>query len=447
MSKESLGICDAVALTGSGKVDCLELVDACVSRIEKFEPTIKAWATFDADRVRKQANSLDERRRSGKPAGRLHGIPVGIKDIIDTALIPTEFGSSLFSGRLPKTDATLVSRLKAEGAIIMGKTVTAAMATFMPGPTTNPHDPGRTPGGSSSGSAAAVAAFMTPGAVGTQTNGSVIRPASYCGTVGYKPSFGLIPRTGILTQSPFLDQVGVFTRKVEDAALLAEVMMGPDNADRASIAHPVAPPLQRICNGQPPLPPKFGLVRTAIWDQAEKATREGFAELQEALGEQVEIVDLPSSFDAVWDHLKIINEAEMAAWYGAFFDRSPGHFDDRFTGQIQRGRSVSAIDYMAAMYHRERLLGVLDELFDTYDVLLTPAAAGAAPEGLGSTGSPAFCTTWTYCGVPTVSLPLLYDEDSLPIGVQLVGQYLDDGRLLRTARWLHEQMQPVQSST
>lgn len=438
MSAESLGICDAVALTSDGTLGCVELVEDCIRRIEQYEPAIQAWAFFNPDGVRRQAAALDDLRRSGKTTGSLHGIPIGIKDIIDTALIPTEFGSELFSGRLPKSDAVLVERLKAAGAIIMGKTVTAKMATFMPGKTTNPHNPNHTPGGSSSGSAAAVAAFMAAGAVGTQTNGSVIRPASYCGTVGYKPSYGLIPRSGILTQSPFLDQVGVFARSVNDAALLAEVMMGGDPADKSSLGGQTTPALHQICTSEPPLPPKFGMVKTAIWDQADQTTRVGFEELQDVLGGQIELVELPKNFDTVWDHLKTVNEAEMAAWYRPFYEHGPEFFDDVVSAQIERGRKISAPEYIAAMQYRSQLNAILDRVFNNYDALITPAAAGAAPASLDHTGSPAFCTTWTYCGVPAVTLPLLTAEDNMPVGVQLIGSCLDDGRLLRCARWLSE---------
>jgi len=440
MALESLGICQAVKLLSGGNVSALELVEDCLKRVDEYDPAIMAWAWLDPDYVKRQAEALDAARRSGKPTGRLHGIPIGIKDIIDTALVPTEHGSEIFKGRLPKTDAVLVDRLRQQGAIVMGKTVTASLATFMPGKTTNPHNHAHTPGGSSSGSAAAVASYMVPGAVGTQTNGSVIRPASFCGTVGYKPSYGLIPRHGVLKQSPFLDQVGVFSRLVEDAAVLAEVMMSHHPEDNATLPHLTPPPLLQICLQDPPLPPKFGFVKTAIWDQTEDATRQGFEEIVEALGDQVEEVDLPPGFDGIWENLKTVNEAEMATWYGHIYRNGRQYLDDVISAQIERGMKTVVPDYLGAMTQRTRTNSILEELFGQYDALLTPAAPGEAPEGLETTGNPAFCTPWTFCGVPAISLPLLQGPNDLPIGVQLVGDYLDDGRLLRTARWLHRHL-------
>ena len=443
MACESLGICQAVELLSVGKVSASELVEDCLKRIEDHEAAVKAWAWIDPEHARRQAKLLDEKRSTGKPTGRLHGVPVGIKDIIDTALVPTEHGSEAFKGRLPKSDAVLVERLRQQGAIVMGKTVTAALATFMPGKTTNPHNHAHTPGGSSSGSAAAVAAFMVPGAVGTQTNGSVIRPASFCGTVGYKPSFGLIPRHGVLRQSPFLDQVGVFTRHVEDAALLAEVMMGQHRSDEATLPHLISPPLRQICAQAPPLPPKFGFVKTPIWEQTDSDMREGFEEIRSALGDRVEEVEVPDSFADVWKHLKTINEAEMATWYGPIYRNSPQFLDAVVTAQIERGMRTTVPDYIDAKVCRTSARAMLDDLFNQYDALITPAASGEAPKGLETTGDPAFCTPWTFCGVPAVSLPLLFGSNDLPIGVQVVGDYLDDGRLLRSARWLYDTLQEV----
>ncbi len=440
MTLESLGICEASALLKNGNVSALELVNDCLQRIQEHDESIQAWAWIDPDYARKQATHLDGIRSQGKPLGRLHGIPVAIKDIIDTALIPTEHGSAIFSGRKPKSNAVLVERLLKQGAVMMGKSVTTSLATFVPGKTTNPHNAGHTPGGSSSGSAAAVASYMTPGAIGTQTNGSVIRPAAFCGTVGYKPSFGLIPRTGVLRQSPFLDQVGVFTRNVEDAALLAEVMMGPDGNDTYCLPQHAPQALHEVCMQEPPLPPKFAFVKTAAWDKADSDTREGLAEVVDALGDQVNEVSLSDSFSSVWEDIKLINEAEIAAWYGPLYRNAKAQLDPLNISQIESGMSVSASRYIEAMGQRSYLNGILDELFDEYDAIICPSAIGEAPEGIETTGDPVFCSPWSLCGVPAVTLPLLQGSKGLPIGVQVVGANLDDGRLLRTARWLHREL-------
>ncbi len=438
MNLETLGICQAVELLGNGNISSSELVTDCQKRIDEFEPDVQAWAWQDREYAQRQAQSLDEIRKTGRPVGKLHGIPVGIKDIVDTSHIPTEHGSPIFAGRLPANDASIVARLRQQGAIIMGKTVTAGLATFMPGKTTNPHNYAHTPGGSSSGSAAAVAAFMVPGAVGTQTNGSVIRPAAFCGTIGFKPSYGLIPRTGILRQSPFLDQVGVFSRSVEDAALLAEVMTGPDPLDQSTLLTSTSHGLSKTCAQQPPLPPKIAFIKTPAWEQADLATREGFAEVVDELGGQVDEVSLPTGFDDVWSSLQTVNDAEMATWYAAIFSKGKEHLDANIIQQIERGQKITVPDYLNAMQQRSFLNNCLEEIFDQYDALITPPATGEAPAGLNSTGDPVFCTPWTFCGVPVITLPLLQGENKMPIGVQVVGQLHDDGRLLRTAKWINE---------
>src|SRR6056297_1668973 len=290
---------DACALRGrlaSGAVSALDLAEACIARIEAREPELQAWAWFDPDFARHQARALDAHRQSGRAIGPLHGLPVALKDIIDTAKIPTENGCTLDQGRIPIKDAALVERLKAAGAVIMGKTVTTELAFMQAGKTRNPHNPAHTPGGSSSGSAAAVADGMVPLAVGMQTGGSVIRPASYCGVTGFKPSFGAIPRSGVLMQSPTLDTVGVFARTPADAALLSEVLFGHDAGDPATTPVP-APKLLEIGTSRPLVKPVFAFVRPPGWDEADPQVHAAFDELAEALGEQVFEAPLPKAFE------------------------------------------------------------------------------------------------------------------------------------------------------
>ncbi len=440
MSLHSLGLCQSAELVAGGNITARKLVDDCLERIAEFDPEIQAWAWLNPDHARRQADNLDDARRRGKPLGKLHGVPVGIKDIIDTEMVRTEHGFALFEGRVPSTDAFLVARLRQQGAVIMGKTVTAALATLMPGKTANPHNTDHTPGGSSSGSAAAVAAYMVPGAVGTQTNGSVIRPAAFCGTVGYKPSYGLISRSGVLRQSPFLDQVGVFTRDIEDAALLAQVMIGTDPSDASTVGHGAAPPLLEVCRSEPPVPPRFAFVRTSRWDELEQSSQAGLEEVVDALGDRVEELTLGPAFDSTWAALRTINCAEMATWYASIFEGGKQFFDSVVEQMMAFGQTVSAQDYINAMESRPILNGILNEYFEHYDAIITPAAPGEAPQGLETTGNPMFSTPWTFCGVPAVSLPLLQGEKGLPVGVQLVGQCMDDARLLRTARWVMQQL-------
>ena len=435
MSLHSLGICQAAELIAAGNITARALVDDCLQRIDEFDAEIQAWAWLDREYAQRQADRLDDARRHGKSLGKLHGVPLGIKDIIDTRMIPTEHGFALFEGRVPNSNATVIDKLQEHGAIIMGKTVTAALATLMPGKTANPHNSEHTPGGSSSGSAAAVAAYMVPGAVGTQTNGSVIRPAAFCGTVGFKPSYGLISRKGVLRQSPFLDQLGVFTRSVEDAALLAEAMAGADKDDASTLGFGAVPPLLSVCQSEPPVTPRFAFLRTSRWDELTDDSKAGLEQVVDALGDRVTEISLGESFDTLWEALKIVNSAEMATWYGPIYEKGSQYFLPIGDEAMAYGQSVCASDYINAMQSREIVNGILDEYFLEYDAIIAPAAPGEAPKGLDSTGNPMFSTPWTFCGVPAITLPLLQGESGLPVGVQLVGQRMDDARLLRTARW------------
>jgi Asp-tRNA(Asn)/Glu-tRNA(Gln) amidotransferase A subunit family amidase len=360
---------------------------------------------------------------------------LGIKDIFDTGDLPTEFGSPLWEGRTPRRDAFAVAQLRAAGAVIMGKTVTTEYAYYKPGKTRNPHDPERTPGGSSSGSAAAVAALMVPGAIGSQTNGSVIRPAAFCGVVGFKPTHGLIPRSGALLLSRALDHVGVFARTVEDAALLAECLAGFDEEDPDT--HPLArPPLATVAASEPPLPPRFAFVRTPAWPQAEPATVPAFAELIEALGDAASEVELGPSFERAIEMHRVVMDVEMAHNLHRDYEQGRDQLSPLLRKLIERGRGRPAIDYTRALSGAAPLNAMLDAVFDEYDAILTPAAPGEAPRGLDSTGNPVFCTLWTYLGTPAITLPLLQGENGMPIGVQLVGRRGNDARLLRAARWL-----------
>lgn len=418
-----------------GLISSEELVTACLAQIDARDGEIQAWAFLDAEHALAQARAADAARQAGRPLGPLHGVPVGIKDIIDTADMPTECGTVLHAGRQPDHDATVVSRLRAAGAIILGKTVTTEMAVFHPGKTRNPHNRAHTPGGSSSGSAAAVAAEMVPLALGTQTNGSMIRPAAFCGVVGFKPTHGLIPRRGVLLESGPLDQIGVFARSVEDAALAAEVLCGYDEGDPDT--RPIAqPPLLETSRQTPPVTPRIAFVRTPVWDQAEEVMHAAFTELVEALGEDVGEVELSGLFEGVVAWHRTIMEADLARNFAREYATGKERLSDVLCGMIERGQEVRAIDYNEAVARISQLNQILGDLFDEFDAIITPAAPGPAPLGLETTGSPIFCTLWTLLGTPAISLPLLQDADGMPMGVQLVGPRGDDARLLRTARWL-----------
>ncbi len=437
MTLIELSATEAIGKLRNGEITSEELVQACLDRIEQADGEIEAWAHLKPDYALDQARMLDAQRQAGGPVGPLHGIPVGIKDIFDTDCLPTENGTPLNSGRQPMEDCRVVSLLMEAGAVIMGKTVTTELAVFGPGKTRNPHNPDHTPGGSSSGSAAAVASYMVPLAVGSQTNGSVIRPASYCGVVGFKPSHGLIPRTGILAQSSWLDTVGVFARSVEDAALLAENIVAHDPGDKDTRAR-ARPPLATTAVEEPPLPPKLAFAKTAVWDEAEKETQDAFAELKELLGEGCDDLDLPEPFEhAVEQHRKIMN-ADLAKSFAGYYEHGKDKLTDVLKGMIEDGQKVTAVDYNNAVDWRENLNDGLGGVFDRYDAIITPATTGEAPAGLDATGSPVFSTLWTYCGTPAITLPLMEGPNGLPLGVQLVSRRGDDARLLRTANWLIE---------
>lgn len=434
MSLCALSLVDAAAGIREGRITSSELVEACLARIDEVDGKIEAWAFLDREHALRQAKAADDRRKRGDPVGPLHGIPLGIKDLFDTSDYPTEFGSPLWAGRTPRRDAAAVAALRAAGAVIMGKTVTTEYAYFNPGKTRNPHDPERTPGGSSSGSAAAVAAGMVPGAIGSQTNGSVIRPAAFCGVVGFKPSHGLIPRTGALLLSRALDHVGVFARSVEDAALLAETLAGFDDEDPDTRAL-ARPHFVSVATSEPPLPPRFAFARTPSWSQAEPVTGPAFAELVEALGENANEIELSASFERAVDLHGIVMAVEMAHNFHRDYEQGGDQLSPTLRALIEKGRAYPAVEYTRALAGSAPLNSILDSVFDEYDAILTPAAPGPAPRGM-ATGNPAFCSTWTYLGTPAVNLPLLQDENGMPIGVQLIGRRGNDARLLRTARWL-----------
>jgi len=441
-SASGLGLIEAAHDIAAGLIKSEDLVRDCLDRIEAHEDAIQAWQYLNADNALSEARSRDDMRASGRPIGRLHGVPVGIKDIMDTAFIPTERGTPIYEGRVPKKDAVVVERLRSAGAVIMGKTVTTEFAVMHPGKTRNPFDPKRTPGGSSSGSAAAVASYMVPGALGTQTNGSMIRPASHCGVVGFKPTFGLIPRTGILMLSKLLDTVGVFGRSVEDAALLAEVLMGADVGDSDTGHLAAVPPLSLIANQDPTMPPRLAFARTPVWDQTEADTREAFDELCAALADA--IVDMPIPEDcshAVEQHRLIMN-ADLAHYLRREFETHGDRISDTLKSQIEEGRTILAMDYARAVSFKEALTEAVEEMFEEVDAIITPASTGEAPLNPETgTGNPVFCTLWQFCGLPSVSLPLLQGTNGLPVGVQVVGRRGDDGRLLRTANWIMKTLQ------
>jgi Asp-tRNA(Asn)/Glu-tRNA(Gln) amidotransferase A subunit family amidase len=431
-----LSAVDGARLIRDGVITSEQLVQACLARVAAVDKDVEAWAFLDPEHALGQARAADEVRMSGRAIGPLHGVPVGVKDIIETADMPTEHGSPLYAGHTPSRDAAVVAMVRGAGAIVMGKTVTTEFAYFAPGKSRNPHNPEHTPGGSSSGSAAAVAAEMAPLALGSQTNGSTIRPAAFCGVVGFKPTHGLISRHGVLALSRTLDHVGLFARTIDDIALLAAQLAAYDERDSDTRPRARAPFVE-VAAEEPPLPPMFAFVKTPYWERVDNDTKEGFAELIETLDDRVEEIELfPSAVEA-WEWHRIIMEAEMAANLEREYEQGRDRLSKPLRALLERGREVRAIDYQRAIAQTRPIHESFVELFEQrYDAILTPAAPGPAPQGLASTGDPSFCTLWSLCGMPCITLPLLQSTTGLPIGVQLVGPRHGDARLLRTARWL-----------
>ncbi len=417
-----------------GEITSEDLVRSYINEIKKKEKDVGAWEFFDEELALEQARKLDLLHQSGRH-GDLHGIPVGVKDIFDTEEMPTKDGTEIHEKNPSLNDCTVVSKLKQAGAIIMGKTVTCELAYYSPGKTKNPNDLTRTPGGSSSGSAAAVASHMVPLAVGSQTNGSIIRPASYCGVVGYKPSRGLISRHLVLQVSRKLDQVGVFSNSVEDAALISEQLIGYDKQDPDTSLNP-KPKLLEACKQKPPMDPVLAFIKLPFMDKLEEDSKEGFEEIKDEIKGKVDEIELPEGFANIPKWHKIIMESDMAQSFSKEYKNSKNKLSDKILEAIERGAKYTSIEYNDALSKIEISNAYFNQFFHDYDAILTPSANGEAPKGLDSTGDPIFSTIWTFCGMPSITLPLLQGKNGLPVGVQLVSSLYDDARLFRNAMWL-----------
>ncbi len=430
----SLSATEAAAYIASGQLKSVQLVQSCLDRIKETDDAIRAWAYVDADAALAQAEECDRLRQRGLATGPLHGLPVGLKDIIDTRDMPTERGSPIFAGRQPDQDARVVEMLREAGAVIMGKTVTTELAFVHANETRNPHNENHSPGGSSSGSAAAVAAGHVPLAVGTQTNGSVIRPASFCGTFGFKPTRGTISRTGVLQTSVSLDQLGTFARTLEDAALLADAISCYDQRDPESFPH-ARPAMLKGAQADAPIEPDLAWFNLPFNDRLSDAAREGLEGVMEILGERVSRMDPADQLGELVAVQARIHEYEIAQHQAEVFDTHWDLISDTLKPVITRARQIGKAEYEDALAVKASAETFFADFFTEFDAIIAPSAAGEAPRFGGGTGDPIFCTLWTLAGLPCVTLPLLVGETGLPIGVQLVGPAYKDDRLLRTARW------------
>jgi amidase len=396
-------------------------VEACLEIIDGNDARVRAWQYLDREVALTQAEARDSSSEKSHP---LQGVPIGVKDIIDTADAPTECGSPIYAGHRPDADAACVTALREAGAVILGKTVTTEFATFKPPKTTNPHNAAHTPGGSSSGSAAAVACGMVPAALGSQTAGSVIRPAAFCGVVGFKPSYGAIDLAGVKVLAPGLDTLGTFARTVDQAALVARVIANPDG------------PLGKPDAGELP-PPRIGLCRSGEWSQADPATH---ATLDAALkkfadaGAVTAAFDMPAPFSdlaAVQHELMTGEMAQALAWEHA---NHPDLLSPGLKAVLDDGAAYAAGRLEKAQDNARQIRDREDELFGDHDMLIAPSAAGEAPTA-ETTGDPVFNRAWTALHVPCINLPVASGRAGLPIGIQLIGRCGDDARLIAWARW------------
>lgn len=416
----------AVALRNeiaSGELTATALVERCVARIEAREAEVQAWVWFQPDYALAQARALDEAFARGGVVGPLHGLPVGLKDVIDTGDAPTGNGCPVDDGRQPDKDARLVTMLRDAGAIIMGKTVSTELAFMHAGKTRNPHNPAHTPGGSSSGSCAAVGDGMIPLAVGTQTGGSVIRPASFCGITGFKPTLNAIPRAGVTLQSHTLDTVGVFGQTPADAALIASALFQGDEL-KAELS--------------PVEAPRLALLHPPGWDEATDDLHAAFARIEAALGDRLIRAELPSAFDDAANQRAIVNFAEMAHHYARYREAGLDRLGSETQKAMKDGAATPATDYIAALAAGQAMRRGLRDVFQAADFLICPAATGPAPEGLAFTGDSIFNGLWTFCGTPAITVPIEVAGNGLPIGVQIVAAKGKDADLLSAAQWLYD---------
>lgn len=426
----------AAADLRAGRVRCVDLVEHCLTAIDAREPEIRAWVRVDADGAREQARERDRELADGRDRGPLHGIPIGIKDIVDVQGLPTAAGFAPWADQVAEEDAPLVAGLREAGAVILGKTVTTTFAWIDPPVTRNPWNPGRTPGGSSSGSAAAVAAGMCLGAVGTQTGGSIVRPAAFCGVAGLKPTYGLVSAEGIVPFAPSLDHPGPIARTVGDLAVLLDAMAGIGPACEDAVDARTGPPTLGRLTG-----PFLDRARPEALAALDRALA-----VLEAAGARVVEVRLPEAFEEVLRYHRLVMAAEAAVSHAEWFEPHRDDYPERIRALVEEGLAVLAADYIRACDHldavRERtelLLG--RDPFGAVDALAMPPAIGPAPDP-STTGDPAFNSPWSFAGLPTATFPVGLDPDGLPLGLQLIGPAEGDSALLGVAAWAEARTLP-----
>jgi Asp-tRNA(Asn)/Glu-tRNA(Gln) amidotransferase A subunit family amidase len=430
-----LSLASALEQMRRGELTSVQWVRSCLKRIDEIDGTLEAWAWLDAGRAQKSAAAADLRRQLGAAGGMpLNGVPIGVKDIIFTRDHPTEMGSPIYAGHRPPNDAAVVQRLHAAGAFVMGKTATTELAFMYAAKTRNPWNPAHTPGGSSSGSAAAVAAGFIPGAIGTQTNGSVIRPAAFCGVVGFKPTGGAIPFAGTHLFSRTLDQLGVFARGVADVALLAAPL-----ADGGIAGEP----------GTRRTAPRLALLLEYPWVKPAADQREMLLTCAAALrsaGAKVAEVALPPEFAGAQRVHRTIMLFEAAQELGALQQRERERISAKLNAALDAGRGIAETDYRQALESRLQMIERIPALFDGIEAVLSAPAPGGAPGGIADTGDPSFCTFWSLTGAPALTIPVGWNRLSVPLGLQLAALPQNDAALLEVGAWCEERVFPGYAS-
>jgi aspartyl-tRNA(Asn)/glutamyl-tRNA(Gln) amidotransferase subunit A len=421
-----------------GRSSPLELLDACLARIDRYEPRVHAWVFVDQDGARAQAEKVAAELRQGRWRGPLHGIPLAIKDIIDVFDWPTAAGSKLWAQSIARRDATVVERLRQAGAVLLGKTVTTQYASFDPPPTRNPWHLERTPGGSSSGSAAATACGMCLGALGSQTGGSITRPASFCGVAGLKPTYGRVSGHGVVPLAPSMDHAGPIARCVRDLAILLQTIAGPDPRDETCSHRPVPDYVAKLAG--PLAVPRLGRLRGLFADLAHPSILQLLEETSHRLrehGATVCDVALPAGFAEVLSCHRVVMAVEAAAYHAPRLERHPEDYAPQIRSLLDEGLSCPAPEYARCKDHQRQLSASMPACFQDVDVLLTPATTGPAPDA-NTTGDPAFNSPWSYTGLPTVSFPVGRDPNGLPLAIQLVGRPWSEAELLAAAAWCED---------
>jgi Asp-tRNA(Asn)/Glu-tRNA(Gln) amidotransferase A subunit family amidase len=419
-----LGAAEIVAKIAASEITCEAVTRDCIERIAAREPVVKAWVNFNPELALAQAHALDREPRRGP----LHGVPIGVKDVIDTFDMPTEMGSPIYRGYRPTADAACVALLRRAGAVILGKTATCELAGTAPAATTNPHSAAHTPGGSSNGSAAAVADFMVPAALGTQTGGSVLRPSSFCGVFGYKPTYNTFNKAGLKPAAESIDTIGWIARSIEDIAMLSAVLRMDEPQSLRSVS----------------AAPRIGMCRTEIWDSAQPETKSAVENAATALskaGAIVRDITLPAAFAGLHALARgTINHVERAACMAFEWDNHRTALSPQMRRYIESGLKTSRADYVAAWQRVEQCRALLPSVFERLDILLAPCVPGEAPRGLGSTGDPSMQAMWTALHTPTMTLPTHRGPNNLPVGIQLIAQRYDDDRLLACAHWIWDKI-------